>query len=102
MEIVAAVRLLRIEQGGAFADLLIAKGRNSAWNEMEYVERTLGFRTRDLDDRDIRLVTLVFLSCPLVIFVFLRSLYALNLIICVFSKLFLTELSVGIDFDIVS
>ncbi|XP_072992745.1 uncharacterized protein [Typha latifolia] len=54
---VSAVRLLRIEQGGAFADLLNEKGRNSAQNEMGYVERTLGFRTRDLDDRDIRLVT---------------------------------------------
>lgn len=54
---VAAVRLLRIEQGGAFADLLIEKGRNSARNEMDYVERTIGFCTRDLDDRDIRLVT---------------------------------------------
>ncbi|ONK69374.1 uncharacterized protein A4U43_C05F22190 [Asparagus officinalis] len=54
---VAAVRLLRVEQGGAFTDLLIEKGRNSATNEMDYVERTLGFRTRDLDDRDIRLVT---------------------------------------------
>ncbi|KAG6474571.1 hypothetical protein ZIOFF_068509 [Zingiber officinale] len=54
---VSAVRLLRIDQGGAFADLLNEKGRNSAKNEMGYVERTLGFRTRDLDDRDIRLVT---------------------------------------------
>ncbi|XP_074575301.1 uncharacterized protein LOC141831796 [Curcuma longa] len=54
---VSAVRLLRIDQGGAFADLLNEKGRNSAKNEMGYVERTLGFRTRDLDDRDIRLVS---------------------------------------------
>ncbi|XP_038986223.1 probable ribosomal RNA small subunit methyltransferase B isoform X2 [Phoenix dactylifera] len=54
---VSAVRLLRIEQGGAFADLLNEKGRKAAENEMSYVERTLGFRTRDLDDRDIRLVT---------------------------------------------
>ncbi|CAD5181598.1 unnamed protein product [Musa acuminata subsp. malaccensis] len=53
----SAVRLLRIEHGGAFADLLNEKGRNSAENEMGYVERTLGFRTRDLDDRDMRLVT---------------------------------------------
>lgn len=50
------MRLLRIEHGGAFADLLNEKGRNSAENEMGYVERTLGFRTRDLDDRDMRLV----------------------------------------------
>lgn len=54
---VAAVRLLRIEQGGAFAGLLNEKGRNAGENEMVYVERTLGFRTRGLDDRDIRLVT---------------------------------------------
>ncbi|XP_038986224.1 probable ribosomal RNA small subunit methyltransferase B isoform X3 [Phoenix dactylifera] len=53
---VSAVRLLRIEQGGAFADLLNEKGRKAAENEMSYVERTLGFRTRDLDDRDIRLI----------------------------------------------
>lgn len=62
MEIVAAVRLLRIEQGGAFADQLIEKGKNSAANEMDYVERTLGFCTRYLDDRDIRLVMLVISS----------------------------------------
>ncbi|KAG1327422.1 hypothetical protein COCNU_01G013560 [Cocos nucifera] len=55
---VSAVRLLRIEQGGAFADLLNEKGRKAAENEISYVERTLGFRTRDLDDRDIRLVLL--------------------------------------------
>lgn len=54
--IVSAVRLLRIEQGGAFADLLNKKGKNSGENEMGYVERTLGFHTRDMDDRDIRLV----------------------------------------------
>ncbi|KAJ4811094.1 Ribosomal RNA small subunit methyltransferase B [Rhynchospora pubera] len=54
---VATVRLLRIEKGGAFAGLLNEKGKNSGKNEMDYVERTLGFRTRELDDRDIRLVT---------------------------------------------
>ncbi|KAM0941702.1 putative 16S rRNA (cytosine(967)-C(5))-methyltransferase [Dioscorea sansibarensis] len=54
---VSAVRLLRIEQGGAFAGLLSDKGRAAAENEMAYVERTLGFRTRDLEDRDLRLVT---------------------------------------------
>ncbi|KAF8410874.1 hypothetical protein HHK36_003411 [Tetracentron sinense] len=54
---VSAVRLMRIEQGGAFADLLNEKGKGSGDNEMAYVERTLGFRTRDLDDRDLRLVT---------------------------------------------
>lgn len=54
---VSAVRLMRIEFGGAFADLLNEKGKGSGDNEMGYVERTLGFRTRDLDDRDLRLVT---------------------------------------------
>ena len=71
------MRLLRIEQGGAFADLLNEKGRKAAENEMSYVERTLGFRTRDLDDRDIRLVSLKssyifpifsFCSCLLLIY----------------------------------
>ncbi|KAK9734954.1 hypothetical protein RND81_04G173500 [Saponaria officinalis] len=54
---VAAVRLMRIEYGGAFADLLNEKGKGSGKNEMAYAERTLGFRTRDLDDRDLKLVT---------------------------------------------
>lgn len=54
---VSAVRLMRIEFGGAFADLLNEKGKGSGDNEMGYVERTLGFRTRDLDDKDLRLVT---------------------------------------------
>ncbi|GAB4845939.1 hypothetical protein Ancab_024945 [Ancistrocladus abbreviatus] len=54
---VAAVRLMRIELGGAFADLLNEKGKGSGKDEMAYVDRTLGFRTRDLDDRDLRLVT---------------------------------------------
>ncbi|OMO83754.1 Bacterial Fmu (Sun)/eukaryotic nucleolar NOL1/Nop2p [Corchorus capsularis] len=54
---VSAVRLMRIEFGGAFADLLNERGKGSGDNEMGYVERTLGFRTRDLDDRDLRLVT---------------------------------------------
>jgi 16S rRNA (cytosine967-C5)-methyltransferase len=54
---VSAVRLMRIEYGGAFADLLNEKGKGSGSNEMSYVERTIGFRTRDLDDRDLRLVT---------------------------------------------
>lgn len=58
---VSVVRLMRIEFGGAFADLLNEKGKGSGENEMAYVERTLGFRTRDLDDRDLRLV--IFL-CP--------------------------------------
>ncbi|GAA0140302.1 RNA methyltransferase [Lithospermum erythrorhizon] len=54
---VSAVRLMRIEFGGAFADLLNEQGKGSGENEMGYVERTLGFRTRDLDERDLRLVT---------------------------------------------
>ncbi|GAB2279809.1 hypothetical protein Dimus_014448 [Dionaea muscipula] len=54
---VAAVRMLRIEQGGAFADLLNDSGKGSESNEMAYVERTLGFRTRDLENRDLKLVT---------------------------------------------
>ncbi|KAL6523651.1 hypothetical protein OROGR_017254 [Orobanche gracilis] len=54
---VSAVRLMRIELGGAFADLLNEQGKGSGHNEMGYVERTLGFRTRDVDDRDLRLVT---------------------------------------------
>ncbi|CAI9088206.1 OLC1v1022480C1 [Oldenlandia corymbosa var. corymbosa] len=54
---VSAVRLMRIELGGAFADLLNEQGKGSGGNEMGYVERTLGFRTRDLEDRDLRLVT---------------------------------------------
>ncbi|KAI5674697.1 hypothetical protein M9H77_15061 [Catharanthus roseus] len=54
---VSAVRLMRIELGGAFADLLNEQGKGSGYNEMGYVERTLGFRTRYLDDRDLRLVT---------------------------------------------
>ena len=57
--IVSAVRLMRIEFGGAFADLLNEKGKGSGDNEMGYVERTLGFCTRDLDDRDLRLVLLL-------------------------------------------
>lgn len=47
---------MRIEFGGAFADLLNERGKGSGDNEMGYVERTLGFRTRDLDARDLRLV----------------------------------------------
>ncbi|KAL5737911.1 hypothetical protein ACOSP7_030672 [Xanthoceras sorbifolium] len=43
---VSAVRLMRIELGGAFADLLNEKGKGC-----------LGFRTKELDDRDLRLVT---------------------------------------------
>ncbi|XP_004491518.1 uncharacterized protein [Cicer arietinum] len=54
---VSAVRLMRIELGGAFADLLNEKGKGSGENEMGYVQRTLGFRTRELNHQDLRLVT---------------------------------------------
>ncbi|KAK7299927.1 hypothetical protein RJT34_10756 [Clitoria ternatea] len=54
---VSAVRLMRIELGGAFADLLNEKGKGSGENEMGYVQRTLGFRTRHLNHHDLRLVT---------------------------------------------
>ncbi|VAI18670.1 unnamed protein product [Triticum turgidum subsp. durum] len=53
---VAAVRLLRADKGKAFVDLLNEKANDSGENEMGYVERTLGFSTRHLDDRDIRLI----------------------------------------------
>ena len=69
---VSAVRLMRIELGGAFADLLNEKGKGSGDNEMGYVERTLGFRTRDLEDRDLRLVIPLWLI-P-------NSLFCINLI----------------------
>ncbi|XP_057725540.1 uncharacterized protein LOC130941152 [Arachis stenosperma] len=54
---VSSVRLMRIELGGAFADLLNEKGKGSGENEMGYVQRTLGFRTRELNHHDLRLVT---------------------------------------------
>ncbi|KAI8562287.1 hypothetical protein RHMOL_Rhmol03G0023000 [Rhododendron molle] len=52
---VSAVRLMRTELGGALADPLNENGKGSGDNEMGYVERTLGFRTWILDDRDLRL-----------------------------------------------
>lgn len=53
----SAVRLLRIEKGGAFADLLNADYRESAIDdEMDYIQRTLGFRTNPLDARNTRLI----------------------------------------------
>ena len=52
--VAAAVKLLRIERGGAFADLLNEIGGGSGEKSMSYIERTLGFRTRNLDDREIR------------------------------------------------
>lgn len=68
--IVSAVRLMRIELGGAFADLLNEKGKGSGDNEMGYVERTLGFHTRELEDRDLRLVLSLFLICCFCIYTF--------------------------------
>ncbi|KAE8794542.1 hypothetical protein D1007_30577 [Hordeum vulgare] len=52
------VRLLRADKGKAFVDLLNEKANDSGENEMGYVERTLAFSTRHLDDRDIRLMDL--------------------------------------------
>lgn len=56
---VAVVRLLRIEKGKAFVDLLNEKANDSGDKEIGYVQRTLGFSTRYLEDRDIRLVTVI-------------------------------------------
>lgn len=54
---VVVVRLMRIEEGGAFADVLSGEGDNSWEDEMAYVGRTLGFRVPSLDLRERRLVT---------------------------------------------
>lgn len=59
--------------GGAFADLLNEKGKGSGENEMGYVERTLGFRTRDLEDRDLRLVSSLFLLSLFIYFKFANN-----------------------------
>ena len=53
---VSVVRLLRIEQGGAYADVLGGDGEQSWEKEMDYVSRTLGFRTLPLDSRGQRQV----------------------------------------------
>lgn len=47
---------MRIEEGGAFADVLSGEGDNSWEDEMAYVGRTLGFRVPSLDLRERRLV----------------------------------------------
>ena len=60
LEAVAVVRLLRIEKGKAFVDLLNKKANDSGEKEIGYVERTLGFSTRYLEDRDIRLVKVIY------------------------------------------
>ncbi|KAG0575956.1 hypothetical protein KC19_5G043500 [Ceratodon purpureus] len=54
---VAVVRLMRIEEGGAFVDVLSGEGDSSWADEMAYVGRTLGFRVPELDLRGRRLVT---------------------------------------------
>lgn len=51
---------MRIEFGGVFVDFLNEKGKGFGSNEMSYVERIIGFRIRDLDDRDFRLVSVCF------------------------------------------
>lgn len=53
---VAVVRLMRIEEGGAFVDVLSGEGDDSWKDEMAYVGRTLGFRVTELDLRGRRLV----------------------------------------------
>ena len=54
----AAVRLLRIDQGGAYADIVGGGEGAASWgDDMRYLERTLGFRTAPLDVRDARQVS---------------------------------------------
>lgn len=53
----SVVRLLRIEQGGAYADVLSGEGEHTWEKELDYVARTLGFRTLPLDPRGQRQVT---------------------------------------------
>jgi hypothetical protein len=67
------VRLLRIEKGKAFVDLLNETTNDSGENEMGYVERTLGFSTRYLEDRDIRLVKFSNCTCLIVFILSFKS-----------------------------
>ncbi|KAH7427921.1 hypothetical protein KP509_10G067000 [Ceratopteris richardii] len=53
----SVVRLLRIEQGGAYADVLSQDGEHAWDRELDYVARTLGFRTAALDPQGQRQVT---------------------------------------------
>ncbi|KAI5067977.1 hypothetical protein GOP47_0016322 [Adiantum capillus-veneris] len=53
----SVVRLLRIEQGGAYADVLSGDGDHTWERELDYVARTLGFQTSALDPRGQRQVT---------------------------------------------
>ncbi len=66
----AVVRLLRIEEGGAYADVLSGEGEKSWEDEMAYLGRTLGFCTSELDLRGRRLVKLG-LSFPCIVSVIL-------------------------------
>lgn len=85
---VSAVRLMRIELGGAFADLLNEQGKGSGDNEMGYVERTLGFRTRDLDDRDLRLVSFfAFSSLPCHASDNIKALVFMDFLKCLYCRL---------------
>ncbi|BFI32078.1 16S rRNA (cytosine967-C5)-methyltransferase [Marchantia polymorpha subsp. ruderalis] len=54
---VVVVRLLRIEEGGAYADILSWDSTIDTTREMQYVQRTLGFSTAELEPRGRRLVT---------------------------------------------
>lgn len=48
---VVVVRLLRIEEGGAYADILSWDSTIDTTREMQYVQRTLGFSTAELEPR---------------------------------------------------
>lgn len=53
----AVVRLMRVNQGGAFLDVLVGEGEASWREEKLYVERSLGFKTMPVDARQLRQVT---------------------------------------------
>ncbi|XP_024523177.1 uncharacterized protein LOC9638711 isoform X1 [Selaginella moellendorffii] len=54
---VVVVRLMRIEMGGAFSDVLNGDGEDRLDKEMEYVKRTLGFSIPSLRPENLKLVT---------------------------------------------
>lgn len=60
---VVVVRLLRIEEGGAYADILSWDSTIDTTREMQYVQRTLGFSTAELEPRGRRLVRWHALEC---------------------------------------
>lgn len=64
---VAVVRLMRIEEGGAFVDVLSGEGDDSWKDEMAYVGRTLGFRVTELELRGRRLVRKFTIHCELLL-----------------------------------